>query len=85
MSIKEQTFYAVECDMCGKICASEAIDGHEYWNDLSWAEQCATDSDWVKQDDMHYCPDCYIYDDEDNLVIKHNYKQYQQNDNLRTT
>jgi hypothetical protein len=34
---------------------------------------------------MHYCPDCYSYDDEDNLVIKHNYKQYQQNDNLRTT
>jgi len=71
MSFKEKTFYAIECDTCGTICASEAIDGHAYWDDAGWAEQCAMDSDWEKDDnDNHYCPNCYEYDNNGDLKPK---------------
>jgi hypothetical protein len=66
MIIKE-TFYGVECDACGKL-----FEGYEYsfWSDENYALENATDSEWIKDDKKHYCPDCYSYDDNDNLIIK---------------
>ena len=35
-----------------------------------FAEDIAMESDWLKEEDKHYCQDCFSYDEEDNLVIK---------------
>jgi len=66
--IKEITIYTVICDGCGK----DVHDGAEYsgFNDNGFVEQIASDSDWHKENGKHYCPDCFEYDDEGELVIK---------------
>lgn len=66
--IKEVTMYTVVCDNCGK----DANEGSEFscWNDKEWAQEEAMECDWIKEGDKHYCPDCYEYDDNDNLIIK---------------
>jgi hypothetical protein len=65
--IKEVTMFTVVCDNCGV----DVNEGQEYscWNDKGFAEDMAMDADWIKEDDKHYCPKCFSYDDEDNLVI----------------
>lgn len=66
--IKEVEMYTVICDNCGV----DSNKGSEYigWNDKGFAVDCALDDDWHKEDDKHYCKDCYSFDDEDNLIIK---------------
>jgi hypothetical protein len=67
--IKELKIYTVICDSCGK----DSADGAEYagWNDKDFSVDCAVDDDWVKHPDgiHHYCPNCYEYNDDDELVI----------------
>jgi hypothetical protein len=67
MIVKEY-FYAVKCSNCGDM---SELDDATFWSDESSAVEIAEDSDWCVTDDgKHYCPDCYSFDDEDNLVIK---------------
>jgi hypothetical protein len=68
MSIKKVEMFTVICDNCGK----SADEGSEYscWNEDTFAEVIAMESGWLAENDLHYCPDCFDYDDEDNLVIK---------------
>jgi hypothetical protein len=70
--IKEVTMYTVICDNCGEDCNASAE--FSSWSDGFWAEEMALEIDWIKGEkfDTHYCPDCYYYDEEDNLVIKNN-------------
>ncbi len=65
--IKEITIYTVICDNCG--VDSNANGEYMGWNDLEYAESLASEDDWIKDIDKHYCNDCYNYDDEDNLII----------------
>lgn len=60
--------YTVVCDNCGK--DSNADSDFSCWNDEDWAQELAMESDWIKEEDKYYCPDCYEYDDDDNFVIK---------------
>jgi hypothetical protein len=66
--IKEVKMYTVICNNCG----SDVCEDAEYscWNEISFAENIAMEDDWIKEGDKHYCPDCFTYDDDDNLVIK---------------
>jgi hypothetical protein len=66
--IKEVTMFTVICDNCGK----DANDGAEYscWNDKSFAEDIAVEFGYLKNDNKHYCQDCFSYDEDDKLVIK---------------
>jgi len=66
--IKELTVYTVVCDRCAK----DINEGEDYtcWNDKEYAQECALEARWIKEDDRHYCPDCYTHDDDDNIVIK---------------
>lgn len=66
--VKEIICYTVICDRCGKDSAAE--DEYCGYNDESYSLDCAADSGFVEQGSKHYCPDCYFYDDDDNLVIK---------------
>lgn len=59
--------YTILCDNCGK----DACEDTEYaaWGDpnivLEWSCE-----NWVQEGDKHYCPDCFSYDDDDNVVLK---------------
>lgn len=67
--ILKMDYYTVKCDNCGKLYSDEHC-GYTAWADEYGAIQNASDADWLKEDDKDYCPDCYEYDDEDNLIIK---------------
>ena len=66
--IIEETFYAVECDVCK--AQAENYDGYAFWADVNTTEENAIGSEWHKEGDYHYCPDCHSFNDEDELVIK---------------
>ena len=66
--LQKVEMYTIVCDHCQKDIGSE--DEYSCWNDDSYAETNATESDWLRDNDKHYCPDCYSYDDDDNLILK---------------
>jgi hypothetical protein len=65
--IKEIPMYTAICDGCGK----DSNEGAEYsaWNDQGFAFECAQEDNWIEHEHNHYCPDCYHYDDEDELIL----------------
>lgn len=65
--LKEVKMYTVVCDNCGKDVNKDAE--YSAWNDKRYAEDIAMEADWIKENDNHYCPDCFTYDDDDNLLI----------------
>ena len=67
--LKEIPMYTVVCDGCGKDSNEDAE--YSAWGCKSYASDVAMEADFVKEgEEEHYCPDCYCYDDDDNLVIK---------------
>ena len=66
--IKELTIYTVICDSCGK----DSADGTDYagWNDKEFTVECAMEDNWIKEDENHYCPECYGFDDDGEIIIK---------------
>jgi hypothetical protein len=66
--IQEVKMYTIVCDNCGEDIG--ASDEYLCWNDGQYAEERAMDSEWIKESDKHYCPDCYLYDDDDKLILK---------------
>jgi hypothetical protein len=66
--IQEVTMFTIICDGCGK----DVCDGTEYsaWYDTSYVVDSAIEENWHVEDGKHYCPDCFEYDDDDNLIIK---------------
>jgi len=65
--IKKVEMYTVACDHCKKDIGSE--QDYSCWNDDTYAEQNAMESDWIKDGIDHYCTDCYSYDDNDVFVL----------------
>lgn len=66
----EVTMYTVECDNCGKQFEDE-YNGYSCWCDFNDAWESASEVNWVQEDnDVHYCPDCYSFDDNDEIVLK---------------
>lgn len=65
--VQEKIMFTVICDNCG----TDIAEGQEYscWNDKDYAELEATESEWLKQGDKHYCTECFFYDDEDELRL----------------
>jgi len=66
--IKTVIMYTVICDNCGKDCNKD--NEYSCWSDVSYTEDVSLEANWHKEDDKHYCPDCYSWDDDDNLVLK---------------
>ena len=68
--IKQVEMYTLICDICGKDVCSDA--DYSCWNDKEYLKDIAREDLWLVDtvDDAHYCPDCYEYDEEDNLIIK---------------
>jgi hypothetical protein len=70
--IKEIEMYTVICDGCGKDSNEHAP--YAAWGCKQHALDIAMEADYLIEGDEHYCPDCYEYDDEDNLIL-HNKKE----------
>lgn len=67
--IREVTMFAVFCDNCGKQCEDENA-GFCAWSDEVGARESACESGWYEDGGNYYCPYCYSFDDDDNLVLK---------------
>lgn len=59
--------YTIICDNC-KLDIGQDQE-YSCWGDEGMAEDNANECDWLKHENNHYCPDCYFYDDNDELVI----------------
>lgn len=70
---KESTNYTILCDSCSiDLFANEE---HSGYNDREFVLEIAQGLNWLEYENddgdfKHYCPDCYLYDDNDNLIIK---------------
>jgi hypothetical protein len=62
-----EVFYAVKCDRCGKV-----YDGADYgyYNDMDSSLEFAKEDDWVEIGGKHYCPNCYVIDEDTEEVKK---------------
>lgn len=65
MAFDPVTMYRVLCDGCGT-CAQEDSDYYA-WADEEQAWIEADCSEWREIDSNHYCPDCYVVDDDDRI------------------
>ena len=62
--IVEDTFYNVRCDICGEDA------NPQWWNEKSSAKADAEEANYKFLGGKHYCPDCWEWDDDDNIVTK---------------
>jgi len=67
MSIEKVEMFTIICDHCQLNIGMN--EEYSCWSDDSYAEENAMESDWLKQGDKHYCPDCYGYDDNDDMEL----------------
>ena len=62
--IKEIKVYTICCDNCGK----DALEDSEYCGFNSTDAICI--DDWATEGDLHYCPNCFEYNESDELTLK---------------
>ena len=62
-----EVFYGVKCDRCGKV-----YDGADYgyYDDMDSALEYAKEDEWLEIGGKHYCPDCYVVDEDTEEVKK---------------
>lgn len=73
--IIEKKMYGCKCDNCGEEWADD-WNGWIAFTDQSSMDQNVRDDDlWhTTKDGKHYCPNCFCFDDDDNLVISNVWK-----------
>lgn len=69
MAIFEEKAYGVQCDRCREIFENP-ISGFTLWCDTSQPMDEAQNYSWIEHEGKHYCPDCYEYDMNENVIIK---------------
>lgn len=69
--IKELTIYTILCDNCGL----DLMRNQEYsgFGEIEHLVDICNDSDWHIEGNRHYCPHCFIHDEDGELII-HNGK-----------
>ena len=65
--IYEKKMYTVICDNCG-VDANEDSD-YSCWGTQYDAVMIAEEGDWIDNEGKNYCPDCYDYGDDDEIII----------------
>ena len=65
--IVERKMYTVLCDSCNK----DANENSEIsaWNDKDYAVDVTLDQEWKIIGKKHYCPNCWTYDENDEIVM----------------
>jgi hypothetical protein len=67
MTFQRFTYYKCVCDRCG-LNSTENSD-YSAWSDEEGAWLDAEGSDWAEIDGNHYCPDCWEYDEDGEVII----------------
>lgn len=65
--IKEVKMFTLVCDNC--VTDVNSNTDYSCWNNKEYVEDIAKEADWIKQGDNHYCPNCYKFDDDDNIIL----------------
>ena len=60
--IVEATFYNERCDICG------GLADEEMWQNEPNRCHLEGDAHWLHLGGRDYCPDCWHWDDDDNIV-----------------
>lgn len=69
---EEVKMFTVKCDNCGKLFEDEYM-GYSCWGSFADAWEYASESEWIREEgEKQYCPECYSYDDNDELVLNKN-------------
>lgn len=63
MSLVKEYFYNIKCDACGCLCDEEL-----WMVDSQGAQETADESGWQKLGEKNYCPNCWKYDENDNII-----------------
>ena len=65
MGIIREHFFNMRCDCCGEIL------NDEYWtSDEDGVKFNAENSDWTERGGKWYCPNCWHYNEDDNIETK---------------
>lgn len=59
MSIVKEHSYNIECDVCGNLYIKESCKA---------SHTILGDGEWLKLGGKDYCPDCWDYDKDGNIV-----------------
>lgn len=67
--LKRFKAYVIVCNGCG--CEFETESGENIWHTEEEAENYAIDDDWLVDTDggKHYCPDCQVWDEEQDAYV----------------
>ena len=65
--LKETTLYTAICDRCEKDLFENA---NFSYGDTLLLEQSLKESDWHDTGQLHFCPDCYTIDENNELKLK---------------
>jgi len=68
--IQKVEMFTVKCDNCGKLSGDDA--DYSCWNDESTALDTASEAGWINHKENDYCPECWSYDEDDEIVLKIN-------------
>ena len=63
MSLMKEYFYNIKCDVCGCLCNEESWQASPEF--LSYE---AEESEWLRLGGKDYCPDCWEYDENGDIV-----------------
>lgn len=63
MKIKKE-FYNIKCDCCNSLLDEKSWQKDEVLHEMMF------DSNWKEFDGKHYCPDCWQYDGNNNIITK---------------
>jgi len=66
--IYEEIMYGIKCNRCHEIF--ENSESYTVAVDKDDFEAEATEDGWHKDGDAHYCPKCYMVDENDVIVVK---------------
>ena len=59
----------ISCDRCKQHYESSST-GFSIFQDVQVVHDYASDDDWYLGEDIHYCPDCHSWNDDDELIVK---------------
>jgi len=66
--------FAAKCDNCKKEWIDD-INDFSYMGDVSTMAECLMEDSWETietkgEEDKHYCPDCFYFNEEDEFVLR---------------
>ena len=68
---QEVIMFTCVCDSCRKQWGDEVVA----FADFAHTWEHASEDNWIEHKGKHYCPACWCYDDNDNLIFAKNNNQ----------